>query len=347
MKTFNFFRTLTLVLFATSIFIGCSKESPETAESVYDHEMQIDVENGQEYESFIDEDEAQVRSRAQSSFRTLNQALRCTGLTIPLYRGLKTIYAPTDAAFLKLGLDNSNVCDLPIEDLKAILLYHVTDDYVGNKEVGCQETLDGNIVQITKDGRKRYVNGSKNVFTFLQCPHGQRNVSYALKVYAIDDVLTVPKDNIVNTAVGAAPEFTSLVAAVLAADPTIAAALSDEDAIFTVFAPTNEAFANLLEALGLNSLEEAVGAVGIEGLSTILLYHVIDGCAFSNDLTDGMTVETLQGESLTIDLANLAIQDKTTDSSGLITSSLDILTSNGVIHAIDKVLLPQAILDAL
>ena len=167
-----------------------------------------------------------------------------------------------------------------------------------------------------------------------------------LTVYAIEDVLFPAEGNIVGTAV-AADDFNVLVSAVLAADPSIAAALSDEDAVFTVFAPTDAAFGDLLAALGLNSLEEAVAAVGVEGLSTILLYHVVDGCAVSNTLIDGAVIPTLSGETITIDLDNLSIIDKSGAPSGLIPSLLDIRTSNGVIHAIDKVLLPQAIIDAL
>jgi len=267
------------------------------------------------------------------SFRTLNAALHCTGLASAVRNAEWTVYAPSDRAFAKLGLNRSNICDaIDKETLTEILLYHVNEAKIGIREKGCFQQLNGDILQVKRPSFRKYI---LNEFT-----------SRRLSVYAIEDVLTLPASNIVETAV-AADDFNALVAAVTAADPSIAAALSDEDAVFTVFAPTDEAFGNLLGALGVSSLEEAVAAIGVEGLSTVLLYHVVDGCAVSNALVDGSDVPTLQGETLGIDLSQLAIIDKTGAPSGLITSLLDIRTSNGVVHAIDKVLLPQAILDAL
>ena len=348
MTKFNFLAFMFIIVCSSVLVTSCSYDDLADSGSEDTEGLVIDVESGDEYEEFAPEGEVLERSTNRYTFHTLNQALHCTGLNKALFSGIKSIFAPTDEAFEKLGLDKSNVCDIPTEDLTAILLYHVADGAIQDKEVGCEKMLDGNIVQVERNGRKRFVNDVRNTFSFRQfrsARHGR--AGYYLKVFGVNEVLTVPTDNIVNTAVGAAPEFTSLVAAVLAADPAIAAALSDEDAVYTVFAPTNQAFADLLAALGLGSLEDAVDAVGVEGLSTILLYHVVDACAFSNDLSDGLEVATLQGETLEVDLDNLAILDKSGTPSGLIPSSLDILTSNGIIHAIDKVLLPQAIIDAL
>lgn len=347
----NKFKIFGIVLFAicfSALFTACSNDDLDNNDVNADLNLAIDLEEGAEYENFGDEGEIQERSSGRYSFRTLNQALHCTGLNTALFSGEKTIFAPTDQAFSKLGLDRHNVCDLSVEDLTAILLYHVKDGIVKNSDVGCQLVLDGNILQVKKDRRKRFINDVRNTFTFRQSSNGRHNCpDYYLKVFAINEVLTVPTNNIVNTAVGAAPEFTSLVAAVLAADPGIAAALSDEDAVYTVFAPTNQAFADLLAALDVVSLEDAVTAVGVEALSTILLYHVVDACAFSNNLSNGLEVTTLQGETIEVNLNNLTLIDKSGTPAGLIPSALDILTSNGIIHAIDKVLLPQAIIDAL
>lgn len=348
MTKFNFLGILFCLFVGSIFFASCNTELSSEDEFITAVDLAIELDNAEEYESFMENGEVEERSSGRYSFRTLNKALKCTELNIALFSGMKSIYAPTDAAFDKLGLDRHNVCDLPKEDLIAILLYHVVDGNVRNMVVGCQAMIDGNIVQITRDRRKRFVNGARNTFTFRQSGHeGPGCPAYTLKVFAIDEVLTPPSNNIVNTAVGASPEFTSLVAAVLAADPAIAAALSDEDAVYTVFAPTNQAFADLLSALGLASLEDAVDAIGVEGLSTILLYHVVDACAFSNNLEDGLVVTTLQGETIEVDLDNLELIDKSNSPAGLVASGLDILTSNGIIHTIDKVLLPQAIIDAL
>ncbi len=138
--------------------------------------------------------------------------------------------------------------------------------------------------------------------------------------------------DIVDTAI-AADDFNTLVAAVVEAD--LVDALKAEGP-FTVFAPTDEAFENLLADLGIT----ADDLLASEDLADILLYHVVAGAVFSGDLTDGMEVETLQGQTVTI----------TIDDEGVFVNDAqvvipDIECSNGVIHAIDAVLLPDPFVD--
>lgn len=120
--------------------------------------------------------------------------------------------------------------------------------------------------------------------------------------------------------------FTTLVAAVTAAD--LAETLSGEGP-FTVFAPTDAAFAALpdgtVEAL-LNDIPTLTG---------ILTYHVIPGAVMAGDLSDGMTAETVNGQSVSFDLSNGAMID------GANIVATDIIASNGVIHVIDAVILPE------
>lgn len=334
-------------LFALALFvISCEKDVINYNETGLNQEQsnnfstKISTEFAEEKETLANDQTNQ--RRGYYTFNTLNQALHCTGLSDALFTGKKTIYAPSDAAFEKLGLDAHNICDaLDIGTLTNILLYHVTDSNVRLSAKGCTSMLNGEISQLSFTDHRYFINDAK-----LYLKWTLKGNDYKLKVYAINNVLSVPTNNIVATAAGA-DMFSSLVAAVLAADPGIAAALSDEDANFTVFAPTNKAFADLLGALGLGSLEELVAAIGVDALSTVLLYHVVDACAFSNNLTDGLSITTLQGEDLKVDLNNLSILDKTGSPSGLVVEGLDILTSNGIVHTIDKVLLPQAIIDAL
>ena len=277
--------------------------------------------------------------RNRFTFNTLNAALECTDLGPAVFSGHKTVYAPSDATFEKLGLTAENVCTaLDKETLTNILLYHVVDRGVPTRTRGCLEMIDGNISQISTRDYRLFINDSRIYYAF-----SQRGIGFRLRVFIIDEVLMPPSATIAEAAAGT-EDFEVLFNAVVAADPAIAAALSDPEAIYTVFAPTNQAFVDLLGALNLGSLEELVDAIGVEGLSTVLLYHVVDACAFSNDLKDGQTVTTLQGEDLKIDLGNLSIIDKTSTPSGLVPEGLDILTSNGVIHTIDKVLLPDALL---
>lgn len=352
MKNYSLFLLL-VVLF---VFSSCSKE--EAIEIVKSNDTPIELKNqsgdlekgfeismdrAEDVEKYQSESGNERWNPAYFRFHTLKAALKCTGLDAAVLSGNKTIYAPSDAAFADLGLDASNVCTtLTTQQLTDILLYHVSDGIVKYNETGCVELLDGNVAQLTrKNWYKRFINGTRNYISWTQY-----GANYKLRVYAIKDVLMPPADNIVATASSVAT-FSSLVAAVTAADPAIAAALTDEDAVYTVFAPTDQAFADLLSALGYATLNDLVAGIGVANLSTVLLYHVFDGCAFSNDLVDGQSIPTLQGESIDVDLANLSLIDASTTPAGLDASGLDVLTSNGIVHTIDKVLLPQAIVSQL
>lgn len=339
-------RLLTLLLLLTStllLFQNCTKEAITNETTTPTANLQVSQDAATDVENLTsDEVTATSRSNNRYSFHTLNQALVCTELTSALFSGDKTIFAPTDAAFAKLGLNAHNVCsELDREALTNILLYHVAGSRIALSDVGCVEVLNGDIAQLSNKDHRFTINESRITKTWKQRGHG-----FNLRVYAIDAVLMPPANNIVATA-ASVDQFSSLVAAVTAANPAIAAALSDNDAILTVFAPTNQAFANLVQTLGARDLNDLVSMVGVEALSTILLYHVVDGCAFSNDLADGQRFTTLQGEQIEIDLDKLAIIDRTDMPAPLVADGLDIRTANGIVHTIDKVLLPQAILDAL
>ncbi len=96
-----------------------------------------------------------------------------------------------------------------------------------------------------------------------------------------------------------------------------------------VFAPTHDAFA----ALPAGALENLLADTG--ALTDVLLYHVVFGQIFSGDLTDGATTETLQGQSVTVDLSGGVMIDNVN------VAVADIITRNDVIHVIDAVLLPE------
>jgi uncharacterized surface protein with fasciclin (FAS1) repeats len=134
------------------------------------------------------------------------------------------------------------------------------------------------------------------------------------------------KADIVDTAV-AAGSFTTLAAALSAAD------LVDTlkgDGPFTVFAPTDDAFA----ALPAGTVETLLKPENKAQLIAVLTYHVVPGKVMSTDLVDDMKAITVQGGEITIDLDNGAMIN---DAKVI---SADIDTSNGVIHVIDKVILP-------
>lgn len=123
------------------------------------------------------------------------------------------------------------------------------------------------------------------------------------------------------------PDFSTLVEAVTKAD--LAGALSAEGP-FTVFAPTNEAFDKLFKQLGVQGIQDLTA----EQLTPILTYHVVSGEVMSTDLSNSM-VATLNGKKIKVDLTEgVHINDSRV-------IKADIQGKNGVIHVIDKVLIPE------
>ena len=144
--------------------------------------------------------------------------------------------------------------------------------------------------------------------------------------------------NIVQTAIAVnsegpyAGQFDTLIAAVLAADPVVLETLSGNGK-FTVFAPTDDAFA----ALGLDASN--IGSLGQETLTQILLYHVARGERLAADVTTARQIRSLQGTFFYPNMS-ATITDAVGRTSNIIVT--DVLASNGVIHAIDQVILPFA-----
>ncbi|WP_425419985.1 fasciclin domain-containing protein [Oricola indica] len=133
--------------------------------------------------------------------------------------------------------------------------------------------------------------------------------------------------DIVDTAIEAG-SFTTLVAAVQAAG--LVDTLKGEGP-FTVFAPTDEAFAALPEG----TVEDLLKPENKDQLTSILTYHVVPGKVMSSDLSDDMMAATVQGGEIKIDLDNgVMVND-----ASVVTA--DIAADNGVIHVIDKVIMPQ------
>ena len=138
-----------------------------------------------------------------------------------------------------------------------------------------------------------------------------------------------PSD-IVQTAV-ATPELSTLVAAVTAAE--LVETLQGEGP-FTVFAPINDAFG----ALPAGTVDTLLLPENIADLQGILTYHVVPGAVMAGDLTDGMVVETVNGESITINVSDAGVSINGSANVAI----ADVMTSNGVVHVIDAVLLPPA-----
>ncbi|MFZ9982257.1 MAG: fasciclin domain-containing protein [Cyclobacteriaceae bacterium] len=248
-----------------------------------------------------------------------------------------TLFAPTNDAFAAAGITS-----LPNQaTLDAVLTYHVIDD-----EVLASELPSGSAAITTLNG-KFYLsnNGANGVFINAKTQVVATDIQGSNGVvHVINRTLLPPSQTIAAIAVGlstgSAPQFTQLVAALArtsGTDTDLLAAASDETANLTVFAPTDAAFEALYTALGVDGVEEIDLAI----LTAVLKHHIVPARVFSTDLTNG-TASTLNGD-ITISATNGTIQDGQGNTANLSSNAglLNVLATNGVIHTIDKVLLPQ------
>lgn len=246
-------------------------------------------------------------------FNTLVQAVVAADLVETLKgNGPFTVFAPTDEAFAKLGVD---IGMLSKEELTKILLYHVVAADVRSTDLedGFVKTAGGYSIQISTENGAM-INTANVVQADVIATNGV--------IHVIDEVLMPPSEDIVDKAISFNPgEFNTLVAAVVQAD--LVSTLKSEGP-FTVFAPTDAAFAAL--GVDLSSLSK-------EDLTNILLYHVVPASVFSSDLSDG-AVQTANGSTVNVSLDGGV---KINESNVVIA---DVQTTNGIIHVIDKVLIP-------
>jgi len=257
---------------------------------------------------------------ADGRFNTLVAAVTAADLAGTLSsEGPFTVFAPTDDAFAALpeGTVEALLNDIPT--LTNILLYHVVPGSVMAADVvelSYAETAAGIPVKVTVENGNVFINEAQVIITDIEASNGV--------IHVIDSVILPPGD-IIETAV-ADGRFTTLAAALTAAD--LIETLKGEGP-FTVFAPTDDAFAALPEGTVEALLND------IPALTDILLYHVSPGRLFAADVLAEETLPTAQGKNLTVSLnmGNAFVND----SQIIIT---DILTSNGVIHVIDAVMLP-------
>ena len=282
---------------------------------------------------------------ADGSFTTLVAALDAAGLVETLSgEGAFTVFAPTDEAFAALA---EGTVDALLEDpdgaLTDILLYHVIDGAVKAETVVTLESataLNGAVIAIdATDGV--VLNESVNVVaTDIVATNGVIHVidavllppaEEAMEEEAMmeeDAMMEEPTMSITEIAV-ADGSFTTLVAALDAAG--LVETLSGEGA-FTVFAPTDEAFAALPEGTVDALLEDPDGA-----LTDILLYHVIDGAVKAETVVTLESATTLNGADVAIDASDGVVLNESVN-----VVVTDIVATNGVIHVIDAVLLPPA-----
>ncbi len=263
----------------------------------------------------------------------LVEAVVAAGLAPALSTGTLTVFAPTNAAFAalltELGVTKEALlANKPL--LTAVLTYHVLGSTVVRADVPLGKAitpLSGGFFKIENAGGLKVTDGRNRVTnittTDIQASNGV--------VHLVDRVLLPADKDIVATA-SALPDFSILVEAVAAAG--LVGTLQGAGP-FTVFAPTNAAFAALLMELGVTKeallADEAL-------LTTVLTYHVIPARVLKAEVPLNTPIATVQGQTLTVN-ASLVITDQRMRQSGIVAA--DVFASNGVIHVVDKVILPK------
>lgn len=283
-----------------------------------------------------------------NNLTSLAAALEATDLVTTLNSaGPFTVFAPTNEAFADLlnatGLDLNNLSTAEKALVKNILLNHViigetisSTDLVAAGSGYTNTAATGpnganlSLYFTTSDGVE--LNGDAEVI------NADNTASNGI-VHIVDDIIDLPT---IATFATTNPALETLVAALQYADtgsPTVPyiATVSDPAAgPFTVFAPSNSAFSDLLSELNISGL----GDLGTATVDAVLLYHIVSGNIQSSALPNG-TVATLGGD-ITADNTAFTLTDANGRVSNIVTTLVDIQGMNGVVHVIDKVILtPQ------
>ncbi|NND32315.1 MAG: fasciclin domain-containing protein [Saprospiraceae bacterium] len=267
---------------------------------------------------------------ADPQFSTLVSALERTNLVSTLQGpGPFTVFAPTNTAFSQLGVDLAALTDAELTD---ILLYHVIPGKVASNDLIEGQTYattastnapGGNqlSVLIEKSTSGVQLNGASSLTT--------ADVSADNGIVHIIDAVILPLDIVGHASANS--NFTTLVNALATAPGDLVNVLSS-DGPLSVFAPLNSGFA---------AIESTVAALTPDQLATVLTYHVVGNANVrAADLTEGMQVETVSGQTFVVGLENGPML---TDQTGQISNILltDVQTTNGVIHVLESVIIPN------
>ncbi len=288
-----------------------------------------------------------------SDFSTLEAAAIQGGVAVVLSNpnpndpsGAYTVFAPTNDAFARLGLNNADALTVLNEGfLTSTLLYHVSNGNLQGSTIMAGMTSGsalGPNRRFIRRGDDLYINGSKILATDVQADNGT--------VHVIDKVLLATGADIVQSALAlkdaqvfVVPELSFLVEALLYAELAGALVATPEGSSFTVFAPTDAAFMQLGNDLGVPLTVPAdVRKLPKDVITAVLLNHVIaDGGKFTSEMNGG-TISPLGGTNLTLGAFNNGTLTITGNGNSAVANMVipDVLTTNGVVHVIDRVLLP-------
>ncbi|OIN57514.1 fasciclin domain-containing protein [Arsenicibacter rosenii] len=270
-----------------------------------------------------------------SDFTILRAAVQRAGLGTALQSGSLTVFAPTDAAFQAAGFaDAAAINAVADTTLRNILQYHVVGSKVessainfGNNAAVNSLLTNNGTLYVTKDNSGVSVNGARVTQADVMASNGV--------VHVIDKVLMPPTGNLVQVITSQPQNFSLLAAAATRAGTALLTALSSSTAAVTVFAPTNAAF--LAAGLDAAAIQQATPAQ----LTTILTYHAVPGRVFATNLASG-TVTTLQSGTVTVNVGanTVSILGAGNNGTAANVTRANVMATNGVIHVIDRVLLP-------
>jgi uncharacterized surface protein with fasciclin (FAS1) repeats len=244
-----------------------------------------------------------------------------------------TVFAPTNAAFAALLTELGVTKEALFADkalLTAVLTYHVLPSRVFKANIPFGEhitTAEGGFFKIEEVESAVVITDARNRTSNITATDITANNGI---IHVVDKVILPGDKNIVATAQANA-DFSILVEAVIAAG--LVETLSGPGP-YTVFAPTNAAFASLLTELGITK-DALLADTAL--LTKVLTYHVVEGVVLKAEVPIAADIDTVQGETFSVS-ATLVITDQRERLSNI--TATDLLTSNGVIHVIDKVILP-------
>lgn len=267
---------------------------------------------------------------SDANFSLLKQAVDKAGLASALSTGTLTVFAPDNAAFAASGITSATINTLSAADLAEILTYHVVAARVASSGVPASDTvntLNGENIYASKNANGVFVNGSKVKTADVSAANGV--------IHVISSVLIPPTSTIAELAI-ATPDLSRLVTAVSHAG--LVGAISGP-AKYTVFAPTNAAFA----AAGFPT-DASITAADPAVVGAIVKAHILPTNVFASDLIAGGNAGTIQsGVSLTIATTppSVKITGSANPASNIVVpAGVNIVATNGVVHLIDRVLLP-------
>ena len=277
---------------------------------------------------------------ANDNYSSLAAALEVAGLTSTLDGSANyTVFAPNNAAFNTFLSDNgfASLDEVPEDLLREVLLNHVQAGVIMSSNLATGYISSMATGMASEEPLSMYINTEDGVMIngMAEVTNADIDVDNGV-IHAVDAVIGLP--DVVDFAT-ADPTFDILVQALTREDEfTFVETLqmTDSPAPFTVFAPTNDAFVALLDELEVAGL----GDIQTETLSAVLTYHVVTGANVrSADLSDDMMVETLNGDSFTVNLGDTVTITDANDRTATVVAA-DVQANNGVIHVLDTVILP-------